>query len=67
MDVPTSMSGSTFNSIDQLENILSSLDAKKYDVRLDAVQDNYERAKKFHSDNDVVPRLTDRIVKEVNG
>ena len=57
----------TFNSIDQLENILSSLDEKKYDVRLDAIQDNYERAKKFHSDNDVVPRLTDRIVKEVNG
>tara|TARA_B100000941_G_scaffold288467_1_gene265422 strand:- start:1884 stop:2672 length:789 start_codon:yes stop_codon:yes gene_type:complete len=57
----------TFNTIDELENILSNLDANKYDVRLDAIQDNYERAKKFHSDNDVVPRLTDRIVKEVNG
>ena len=57
----------TFNTIDELENIISSLEANKYDVRLDAIEDNYQRAKKFHSDNDVVPRLTDRIVKEVNG
>ena len=57
----------TFNTIDELENILTNLDEKKYDVRLDAIEDNYIKAKKFHSDNDVVPRLTDRIVKEVNG
>ena len=57
----------TFKNIEELEIILSHLDSKKYDVRMDAIEDNYERAKKFHSDNDVVPRLTNRIVKEVNG
>ena len=50
----------------ELDIILSNLDASKYDVRLDAIEENYERAKKYHSDNDVVPRLTSKIIKEVN-
>ena len=47
--------------------ILSNLDTGMYDVRLNAIEENYERAKKYHSDNDVVPRLTNKIINEVNG
>ena len=56
----------TFKDMHELDIILSNLDASKYDVRLDAIEENYERAKKYHSDNDVVPRLTSKIIKEVN-
>ena len=56
----------TFKDMHELDIILSNLDASKYDVRLNAIEENYERAKKYHSDNDVVPRLTSKIIKEVN-
>ena len=51
----------------ELDIILSNLDTGMYDVRLNAIEENYERAKKYHSDNDVVPRLTNKIINEVNG
>ena len=56
----------TFKDMHELDIILSNLDTGMYDVRLNAIEENYERAKKYHSDNDVVPRLTSKIIKEVN-
>ena len=56
----------TFNDIEELETIIKHLDADSYANRLEAVEKNYEIAKKFHSDNDVVPRLTRKIIEEVN-
>ena len=57
----------TFKDMHELDIILSNLDTGMYDVRLNAIEENYERAKKYHSDNDVVPRLTNKIINEVNG
>ena len=56
----------TFNDIEELETIIKHLDADSYANRLEAIEKNYEIAKKFHSDNDVVPRLTRKIIEEVN-
>ena len=56
----------TFNDIEELELIIKRLDSDCYDNRLDAIEHNYEVAKQFHSDNDVVPRLTRKIIQEVN-
>ena len=56
----------TFNDLDELELIIRKLDSDAYDCRKDAIEENYEVAKKFHSDNDVVPRLTRKIIEEVN-
>ena len=56
----------TFNDIEELETIIKHLDADSYTNRLEAVEKNYEIAKQFHSDNDVVPRLTRKIIETVN-
>ena len=56
----------TFHDLDELELIIRKLDADAYDWRKDAIEENYEIAKKFHSENDVVPRLTRKIIEEVN-
>lgn len=56
----------TFNDIEELEMIIKHLDADSYANRLEAVEKNYEIAKQFHSDNDVVPRLTRKIIETVN-
>jgi len=56
----------TFHDLDELELIIRKLDADAYDWRKDAIEENYEIAKKFHSDNDVVPRLTRKIIEDVN-
>jgi hypothetical protein len=55
----------TFNSIKDLENIFEYIDEDYYDSRQAAIEENYEIAKKFHSDNDVVPRLTRKIISDV--
>ena len=55
----------TFHDLDELELIIKKLDADAYDCRRDAIEHNYEIAKKFHSDNDVVPRLTRKIMEDV--
>ena len=34
--------------------------------RKKAIEHNYEVAKRFHGDNDVVPRLTRKIIEDVN-
>ena len=56
----------TFHDLDELELIIRKLDSDAYDCRKDAIEENYEIAKKFHSENDVVPRLTRKIIEEVN-
>jgi|TARA_B100000035_G_scaffold53329_1_gene41807 hypothetical protein len=54
-----------FHDMEELELILKHLDADKYDWRKDAIEENYEIAKQFHSDNDVVPRLTRKIMSDL--
>ena len=56
----------TFNDLDELKKIVSKLDSDCYDKRKKAIEHNYEVAKRFHSDNDVVPRLTRKIIEDVN-
>ena len=56
----------TFNDVDELKMIISKLDEDCYNKRMKAIEHNYEVAKKFHSDNDVVPRLTRKIINNVN-
>ncbi len=53
-------------TLEELELIIRKLDADAYDWRKDAIEENYEIAKKFHGENDVVPRLTRKIIEEVN-
>ena len=56
----------TFNDLDELKKIVSKVDSNCYDKRRKAIEHNYEVAKRFHSDNDVVPRLTRKIIEDVN-
>ena len=49
-----------------IRDSIRKLDSDAYDWRKDAIEENYEVAKKFHSDNDVVPRLTRKIIEAVN-
>mgnify|MGYP001192099042 FL=1 len=55
-----------FHDLEELECIMKHLDTDKYDWRQSAIEENYEIAKQFHSENDVVPRLT-RKIKEFVG
>ncbi len=55
----------TFQDIEELRLIIRKLDSEAYDWRKDAIEKNYEIAKQFHSDNDVVPRLTRKIIEDV--
>ena len=55
----------TFDDIDDLKSILDRIDEDYYNSKLDAIERNYEIAKKFHGDNDVVPRLTRKIIQDV--
>lgn len=50
-----------FHDMEELELILRHLDTEMYDWRKPAIEQNYEIAKRFHSENDVVPRLTNKI------
>lgn len=56
----------TFQDLDELAVIIRHLDADSYSSRLKAVERNYEIAKQFHGDNDIAPRLTRKIIEEVN-
>ena len=49
-----------------MKKIVGKLDSSCYDKRRKAIEHNYEVAKNFHSDNDVVPRLTRKIIDAVN-
>lgn len=54
-----------FNNISELDKIFDFIDENFYNSKLNAIEENYEIAKKFHSDNDVVPRLTKKIIQDV--
>jgi|TARA_B100000035_G_scaffold265092_1_gene237333 hypothetical protein len=55
----------TFNDRKDLKKVLSNINEDWYHERKDVIEDNYIRAKQFHSDNDVVPRLTRFIIEDV--
>ena len=55
-----------FNNIDDLKNIFDYIDEDYYNSKMQVIEENYEIAKQFHGINDVVPRLTNTIIEEVN-
>jgi hypothetical protein len=55
----------TFSDIKDLENIFDYIDEDYYNSRQAAIEENYEIAKQFHGVNDVVPRLTRKIIQDV--
>ena len=55
----------TFNDIEELKDLLLSVDADWYNKKKPAIDRNYELAKRWHSQNDVVPRLTRKIIQDV--
>lgn len=55
----------TFNDIEELQDLLLSVDADWYNKKKPAIDRNYELAKRWHSQNDVVPRLTRKIIQDV--
>lgn len=55
----------TFNDIKDLEHIFDYVDEDYYNSRQAAIEENYEIAKQFHGVNDVVPRLTRKIIQDV--
>ncbi len=55
----------TFSNIRELKIILDKLDQTFYTSRQQAINHNYEYAKKFHSQNDIVERLTNRIAMDI--
>jgi len=55
----------TFSDVKDLNTIFDTINEDYYNSRKEAIEDNYQVAKKFHSDNDVVPRLTRFIIEDV--
>ncbi|MGI9345010.1 MAG: glycosyltransferase family 10 domain-containing protein [Gammaproteobacteria bacterium] len=56
----------TFSNLDELKHIVDRLNASCYDRRQNEIEANYETAKKYHTANGVVPRLTRKITEYVN-
>lgn len=56
----------TFETLDELSNILKNLTPKLYDQKIPAIENNFNIAKNFYGENDVVPRLTKKITKFIN-
>ena len=55
----------TFDDVKDLKRILTNINEDFYHKRKDAIEENYEKAKQFHSENDVVPRLTKTILADI--
>tara|TARA_Y100000310_G_scaffold167628_1_gene167586 strand:+ start:2335 stop:3144 length:810 start_codon:yes stop_codon:yes gene_type:complete len=55
----------TFDDVKDLKRILTNINEDSYHKRKDAIEENYEKAKQFHSENDVVPRLTKTILADI--
>lgn len=55
----------TFDDLSSLKKVLSNINEDFYHNRKEAIEDNYQIAKQFHSANDVVPRLTRLIEQDV--
>jgi hypothetical protein len=56
----------SFETLDELDIILNNLTPELYDEKLIAIENNFNIAKQFYGDDDVVPRLTKKITKFVN-
>ena len=54
-----------FNHVSELNKIFDKLDEDFYHSRKEVIEKNYEIAKKFYGENDVVPRLTKTIINDV--
>ena len=55
----------TFDNVSELVDIMDFISEDYYNSKQDVIEKNYEIAKQFHSDNDVVPRLTRKIQQDV--
>tara|TARA_Y100001963_G_scaffold59349_1_gene83023 strand:- start:88 stop:915 length:828 start_codon:yes stop_codon:yes gene_type:complete len=55
----------TFTDVTDLRKIFDRINEDYYHSRTEVIEKNYEIAKQFHSDNDVVPRLTRMIISDV--
>ena len=55
----------TFYNVSELVDIMDFISEDYYNSKQDVIEKNYEIAKQFHSDNDVVPRLTRKIQQDV--
>ena len=47
-----------FHTIEEMETLVNSLTPEMYDAKMEAVEDNYQRGKKYHN-------ATDRVAEEV--
>ena len=56
----------TFNHVSELKKIFDKLDEDFYHSRKEVIEKNFEIAKQFYGENDVVPRLTKTIRDDVN-
>ena len=54
-----------FDNVSELVDIMDFISEDYYNSKQDVIEKNYEIAKQFHSDNDVVPRLTRKIQQDV--
>ena len=54
-----------FSNIRELKYILETLDESFYSSNIDAINYNYESAKRFHSNNGIVERITSRIKNDI--
>jgi hypothetical protein len=55
-----------FENLKELNDILDLLSPDVYEKKIKAIEENYEIAKQFYGENDVVPRLTKKITEFVN-
>ena len=55
-----------FENIKELDDVLEYVTPNLYDKKIKAINENYEIAKQFYGENDVVPRLTKKITEFVN-
>ena len=56
----------TFDNVNQLISILETIDKLKYSSFLKPIEDNYNAARNFYGENDVVSRLNNRIEMDYN-
>ena len=56
----------TFNHVSELKKIFDKLDEEFYHSKKEVIEKNFEIAKQFYGENDVVPRLTKTIRDDVN-
>lgn len=55
-----------FSNLNELKYILDNITSDEYARRLLYVEENFNRAKEFYGENDVVPRITRKIKEYVN-